>query len=209
MLIQALSHRSWCAENPDQLSNERLEFLGDSVLGLVVTEYLYSHRADLSEGEMTKIRAYVVSSQALSSIARELGLGESVLLGKGERVSGGAQKQSILADSIEAIFGALYLDAGWAVVKESILGLLQRDLLTEMERIPGSQDFKTRLQEQTIALGLGRPVYTCSEFGPDHAKSFTVTVKIGDEDMGTGEGRSKKQAEQLAAQIAQKKLINL
>ncbi len=209
LAMRALSHRSWCSENPGHGSNERLEFLGDSVLGLVVSRYLFEERLGLSEGEMTKIRAFVVSSQNLSRVALGLGLGNSLLLGKGELASGGQVKPSILADAIEAIFGAVYLDGGWLAIEPIVLRLLYDDLLAELSGLPGSQDFKTRLQEKTISLGLGRPVYECTESGPDHAKAFTATVFVGQDKLGVGHGNSKKSAEQLAAQIAQEKLGNL
>ncbi len=202
LLIEALSHRSWCSENPGTASNERLEFLGDSVVGIAVTDRLFRARPNLPEGEMTKIRATVVSAATLGKVARELGLGEAVLLGRGEETSGGRDKQSILCDAMEAVIGAVYLDGGFG----DATALVQRLLIGPMEAalmgVPGGQDHKTRLQERTTHLGLGMPSYSYTETGPDHDKRFVATVSVAGEVLGSGGGRSKKQAEQEAAAVA-------
>jgi ribonuclease-3 len=204
-LRAALSHRSWCAENPGHPSNERLEFLGDAVLGLVVTDHLYRAYPELPEGELAKVRASVVSAAALADIATDLDLGAALLLGKGEDASGGREKPSILADALEAIFGALYLESGWDAAAALVLGLLG-DRIAEASEGPGGQDYKTRLQELAARHFTDLPRYGIVDEGPDHAKRFFATVRIGDEVQGEGEGRSKKQAEQAAARAAWQRL---
>jgi len=201
LLVQAFAHRSWCAENPGHEPNERLEFLGDAVLGLVVTDYLFRSYPELAEGELAKARAAVVNSASLAGIARELGLGPCLLLGKGEDASGGRSKPSILADVTEALIGAIYLDAGYQVVEEVVLRLVA-DRVAEAARGPGGQDYKTRLQELCAQQLDELPVYSVSERGPDHAKVFEAEVLVGGGVRGVGEGRSKRQAEQAAARHA-------
>jgi ribonuclease-3 len=201
LLEQALAHRSWCAENPGWSSNERLEFLGDSVLGLVVTDHLYLTYPDLPEGELAKIRASVVNSATLAELAADLGVGAALLLGKGEDASGGRDKPSILADAMEALIGALYLDQGWGAAEDLVMGLVG----PRIERAaagPGAGDFKTRLQELCAKDFSRLPVYSVSEEGPDHAKRFDAVVVVDGRTRGTGRGRSKKQAEQAAARAA-------
>ncbi|MBW3548013.1 MAG: ribonuclease III [Actinobacteria bacterium] len=200
LLVRALTHRSWCAESPGAKSNERLEFLGDAVLGLVVTDHIYRAYPGLPEGELAKIRATVVSAVILAEVAAELQVGEALRLGKGEDTSGGRRKTSILADAIEAVIGAVYLDAGWEAVTELVLDLLA-DRITEAALGPGGTDFKTRLQELSATRFETLPRYSVSERGPDHAKQFSAEVEVGDR-RGTGEGKSKKEAEQAAAQMA-------
>ena len=195
-----MAHRSWCAENEHTTSNERLEFLGDAVLGLIVTDYLF-RSYDLAEGELAKVRASVVNSAALAELAAELNLGEALLLGKGEDSSGGREKPSILADAMEAVIGAVYLDGGWDAASEMVMGLLETRI-GEAAAGPGGQDYKTRLQELAAQRLDTLPRYDVREEGPDHAKRFFATVFINEEGCGTGEGRSKKQAEQAAAQKA-------
>jgi ribonuclease III len=201
LLARALTHRSWCAEHPGHASNERLEFLGDAVLGLVVTDHVFTAYPDLPEGELAKVRASVVNSASLAELALELGLGEALLLGKGEDQSGGREKPSILADAMEAVIGAVYIDGGWDPAADFVMRLLG-ERIAEAAAGPGGQDYKTRLQE----LGARRfdelPRYEVVDEGPDHAKLFFATVYLGDEARGTGEGRSKKQAEQAAARVA-------
>jgi ribonuclease-3 len=201
LLQQALAHRSWCAENPGWSSNERLEFLGDSVLGLVVTDHLFLTYPDLPEGELAKIRASVVNSATLAELAASLGIGGALLLGKGEDASGGRQKPSILADAMEAVIGAVYLDRGWGAAEELVMGLVEARI-EEAAAGPGCGDFKTRLQELCAKDFAHLPVYSVSEEGPDHAKRFDAVVRIDGRIRGAGRGRSKKQAEQAAARVA-------
>jgi ribonuclease III len=201
LFAQALAHRSWCAEHPRHEPNERLEFLGDAVLGQIVTDYLYRSYPDLPEGELAKARAAVVNSVALASTARELRVGSALLLGKGEDSSGGRLKPSILADAMEAIIGAIYLDAGYAVTETIVLRLLG-DRLRESARGPGEEDYKTRLQELCAQTFDELPVYRVTDSGPDHAKVFEAEVIVARRSRGRGDGRSKKQAEQMAARNA-------
>jgi ribonuclease-3 len=201
LFAQALAHRSWCAEHPGREPNERLEFLGDAVLGLVVTDYLYRTYPDLPEGELAKSRAAVVNSASLASTARELGLGNALFLGKGEDASGGRSKLSILADAMEAIIGAIYLDAGYSTVNAIVLELLG-ERLRESAKGPGDEDYKTRLQELCAQTYDELPVYRVADSGPDHAKVFHAEVTVRGRSLGNGAGRSKKQAEQMAARYA-------
>ena len=189
------------AESPGERSNERLEFLGDAVLGLVVTDHIFRAYPDLPEGELAKVRASVVSAAALAEIALELGLGESIQLGKGEGASGGREKPSILADATEAIIGAVYLDGGWTAASDLVLDLLG-DRIADAAAGPGGQDYKTRLQELAARLVDHVPEYRVVDDGPDHAKRFYASVRVGEQVFGGGEGRSKKQAEQAAARLA-------
>ena len=192
-------HRSWCAEHPGHPSNERLEFLGDSVLGLIVTDHVYRTHADLAEGDLTEIRKTVVNSVALAEVAEGLGVGEHMLLGKGEELSGGREKPSILADAMEAIIGAVYIASGMDGARDFVLRTFEQRLATA--RADGA-DHKSRLQELTAhRFGLA-PHYEVEASGPDHARSFTVTVTVDGTAHGTGVGRSKKQAEQQAARQA-------
>ncbi|MEX2658510.1 MAG: ribonuclease III [Acidimicrobiales bacterium] len=197
----ALAHRSWCAETPGMPSNERLEFLGDAVLGLVVTDHIFRSYPHLPEGELAKVRATVVSAAALAEVALELELGEAILLGKGEAQSGGREKPSILADALEAVIGATYIDGGWSAAAELVLDLLGARI-AEAALGPGGQDYKTRLQELAARSSGGLPSYEVDDEGPDHAKRFVATVVVGGRRHGRGEGRSKKQAEQAAARDA-------
>jgi ribonuclease-3 len=171
------------------------------VLGLVVTDHVYRTYPDLPEGELAKVRATVVSAAALAEVAAELELGEAVLLGRGEDASGGREKPSILADAMEAVIGAVYLDGGWEAASELVLGLLG-ERIAEAAAGPGGQDYKTRLQELAARSFEALPEYQVVDEGPDHAKRFFATVVLGGERRGDGEGRSKKQAEQAAARRA-------
>jgi ribonuclease-3 len=200
-----MAHRSWCAETPGTSSNERLEFLGDSVLGLVVTDHLFCTYPDLPEGELAKVRASVVNAGALAEVAGELDLGAALLLGKGEDASGGREKPSILADAMEAVIGAVYLDAGWVEATGFVMALLG-ERIEEAAAGPGGQDFKTRLQELAARSFDQLPRYEVADEGPDHAKRFFATVYVGGHAHGEGEGRSKKQAEQAAAREAWQRL---
>lgn len=201
LLTHALTHRSWCAEHPGDPSNERLEFLGDAVLGLVVTDYLFSRFPDLPEGQLAKTRAAVVSADALATVGSELGIGLDLRLGKGEDASGGREKGSILADAVEAVIGAMYLDGGIEPARHLVLRTLD-NRIDDAARRPGFTDFKTRLQETAARDGHGPPTYRITESGPDHHKRFHATVLIGGEARGAGDGTSKKEAEQRAAEAA-------
>jgi ribonuclease-3 len=205
ILLRALAHRSWCAENGDPDSNERLEFLGDSVLGLVVSHYVFEHFPHLPEGQLSEVRAGVVNARVLAEVAAELSLGECLLLGKGEDGAGGREKQSILADAFEALIAAVFLDAGFATARDFVMSQLG-DRIAEAAAGPGGRDYKTRLQELTAQRSLGRPRYVVRSEGPDHEKQFFATVMVRDEPYGEGEGRSKKQAEQAAAWMAYTRL---
>jgi ribonuclease-3 len=201
LLVRSLAHRSWCAENPGIGSNERLEFLGDAVLGLVVTDHLYRTYPDMPEGELAKVRASVVNSAALAELAAELDIGDALLLGKGEDQSGGRQKPSILADAMEALIGAIYLDRGWSASETMIMRLLG-ERIESAAAGPGGQDYKTRLQELCARAFDQLPVYAVTDEGPDHAKVFHAVVHVRGQPEGEGRGRSKKQAEQAAARAA-------
>jgi ribonuclease III len=201
VLLRSLAHRSWCAENGDPDSNERLEFLGDSVLGLVVSHYVFEHFPHLPEGQLSEVRAGVVNARVLAEVAAELSLGECLLLGKGEDGAGGRAKQSILADALEALIAAVFLDAGFPTARDFVLARFG-DRIAEAAAGPGGRDYKTRLQELTAQRSLGRPRYVVRSEGPDHEKHFYATVLVRDEPYGEGEGRSKKQAEQAAAWVA-------
>jgi ribonuclease-3 len=201
LLDLAMAHRSWCAEQEGRTSNERLEFLGDAVLGLVVAEYSYRTHPDLSDGQMSKVRASVVNTKALAEVGLGLGIPAHLRLGRGEDLSGGRAKESILADATEAVIGAVYLDGGMAEAERLILSLL-KDRIAVAVGEPGESDHKSRLQEETVRLGRGVPRYEVEGFGPDHARRYLATVYVAGQRLGTGEGRSKKDAEQVAARVA-------
>ena len=197
----ALTHRSYAFEHGVEETNERLEFLGDSVLGLVVTDMAFASYPLKQEGELAKLRAAIVNAQALADVARSLGLGALVRLGKGEEQSGGRDKASILADALEAVFGAVYLDLGLDEARRLIERLF-RPLMEEYESGRGGRDYKTILQE-LASRELGTlPEYRLEERGPDHEKEFTATVYLDGEALGVGVGKSKKEAEQRAASEA-------
>jgi ribonuclease-3 len=197
----ALVHRSYCAEHVEAESNERMEFLGDAVLGLSVTDHVYAAYPTLPEGELAKLRASVVNAEVLAELALEVGLGAALLLGKGEDASGGRTKASILADAMEAVIAAVYLDGGWVAADDLVLRLLG-ERIREGAAGPGGHDFKTRLQELAAQRFDQLPRYQVRAEGPDHSKRFFATVLIAGEERGRGEGRSKKQAEQAAARSA-------
>ena len=201
-LERALTHRSYAYENGGLPTNERLEFLGDSVLSLVVTDTLFNGHPDLPEGQLAKLRAAVVQMSTLAEVAaHELNLGSFVRLGRGEEGTGGRDKPSILADTLEAVIGATYIDCGL----EEASGLVHRlfDPVIKRSALLGAGlDWKTSLQELTADRGLGVPEYHVRDSGPDHQKMFRAVVKVGARDLGEGEGRSKKAAEQLAAEAA-------
>ena len=205
LLLSSLAHRSWCAEHEQCPSNERLEFLGDSVLGLVVTDYVFENFPDLPEGQLSEVRAGVVNARVLAEVAQELDLGTYLLLGKGEDAAGGRAKQSILADAFEAVVAAVYLDTDLATTRDLVLRCLSARIADAVAG-PGGRDYKTRLQELAAAQAIGRPRYVVRDEGPDHAKHFFAAVYFGDECYGEGEGGSKKQAEQGAAWLAWSRL---
>jgi ribonuclease III len=201
LIERAVTHRSYAYENGGLPTNERLEFLGDSVLGLVVTEELFRRHPDLPEGQLAKLRAAVVNSRALAEVARGLGVGRFLRLGRGEEASGGRDKSSILADAVEALIGAAYLDLGTERTRELVLRLFA-DLLDGSARLGAGLDWKTSLQELAAGRALGVPEYQVAESGPDHSKSFHATAMVGGRAVGEGDGRSKKEAEQRAAERA-------
>jgi len=201
LLVHALTHRSFAYENGGLPTNERLEFLGDSVLGLVVTDRLYTSFPDLSEGRLAKLRAAVVNARALADVARTLELGQHIRLGRGEETTGGRQKDSILSDTVEAILGAVYLQFGFARANDVVLALFD-PLITAAAQLGAGLDWKTSLQELGADTRLGVPEYLLSETGPDHEKTFTAQVRVGERVYGHGVGRSKKAAEQQAAETA-------
>jgi ribonuclease III len=208
LLQRALTHRSYAYENGGLPNNERLEFLGDSVLSVVITTALYHNHPALPEGQLAKLRASVVNMRALAEVARRLGqqgLGPYLLLGKGEENTGGRDKASILADTLEALLGAIYLQYGLDTVAKAIHKLFD-PLMAEAARRGAALDWKTSLQELTATQGLGVPEYKIDEAGPDHAKTFTAWVIVAGERFGGAEGRSKKEAEQLAAEAAWREL---
>lgn len=200
LLRLALTHRSVSSEDRARNDNERLEFLGDAVLQLIVTDLLYESFPHLAEGQMAKVRAAVVSRPTLAEIARSLDLGSHVELAPSEEATGGREKDSILADAVEAVIGAVYLDGGLEPVRKMVLSLWA-DRVADRALQPGVKDYKTRLQELTARDGL-RPEYRVTGFGLDHDRRFTAVVSVRGTAYGSGEGRSKKQAEQEAARQA-------
>lgn len=204
LLERALTHRSYAYEHGGIPHNERLEFLGDSVLGLAVTVMLFTTHPDLDEGALAKRRASVVSTVALAEVARGIGLGAHLRLGRGEEQTGGRDKDSILADTMEAVFGATYLSAGPDAATELVLRLTE-PLLADPERYGAAMDPKTSLQELAARLGAPPPSYTVLSAGPDHDRVFTATVTVG-ELACTGSGTSKKTAEMAAALTAWRRL---
>ncbi|WP_251039032.1 ribonuclease III [Agromyces sp. ISL-38] len=198
LLLLALTHRSFAYENGGIPTNERLEFLGDSILGQAVTVKLFRDHPDLDEGELAKRRASLVSSAALAEVGRSIGLGPFIRLGRGETMTGGADKPSILADTVEAIIGAVYLDAGGDAATALVLRLVA-PLMLDPARFGAAMDPKTSLQEIAARRGAPAPVYTVAESGPDHNKHFVATVTVGGLAEASGEGSSKKQAEMAAA----------
>lgn len=197
----ALTHRSFCAENDDTDPNERLEFLGDAVVGLAVTAFIHDRYPELPEGQLAKLRASVVNTVTLAEIAAAISLGEQLRLGRGEEMSGGRNKESILADAFEAVIGAVFVDSDWDTACAVVLGLLEPAIVDGSAR-PGRLDYKTRLQELTAQLDLGAPAYRISGSGPDHDKRFTAVAIVQGSPWGKGAGTSKKRAEQVAARAA-------
>lgn len=204
MLTLALTHRSYAYENGGLPTNERLEFLGDSVLGIVVTERLYRDHPALPEGQLAKLRASVVNMHALAGVAATLGvdgLGSYLYLGRGEELTGGRSKASIVADATEALIGAVYLEHGLETARGVVHRLFGELLLNAPRQGPGL-DWKTSLQERTAEAGLGVPEYRILEDGPDHEKVFSATAVVAGRELGSGAGRTKKEAEQKAAELA-------
>ena len=202
LLERALTHRSYAYENGGLPTNERLEFLGDSVLGVVVTETLYVMHPDLSEGRLAKLRAAVVNARALAGVARTIGLGDHVKLGRGEEATGGRLKASILSDTVEAVIGAVHLSGGGITTSAEVVHLLFDPLIEAASAMGAGLDWKTSLQELTAEHSLGVPEYVIEDEGPDHMKTFTAQVRVGERLYGNGVGRSKKEAEQGAAETA-------
>ncbi len=201
-----MAHRSWCSENGGVPSNERLEYLGDSVLGLIVTDDTYRRFPDLHEGSLAKLRAAVVNTHTLAAVAAELEIGTALLLGNGEERSGGRTKTSILADAFEAVVGAVYIDGGWAAAQSFVLPVLG-SRIAEAALGPGGHDHKTRLQELAARHFDAPPLYSVSGEGPDHERWFVATVSLGGALYGEGGGRTQKQAEQDAAASAHAALL--
>lgn len=201
LLALALTHRSYAFEHGGIPTNERLEFLGDTILGQAITIELFARHPDVSEGELAKRRAGVVSTVALADVARRIGLGRHLLLGRGEETTGGRDKSSILADALEAIFGAAFLSLGHEESARLVLRLVG-PLLDDPERSGAALDPKTHLQELAARLERGSPEYAVTATGPDHARTFTATVSLDGEPVATGEGTSKKVAEMAAALTA-------
>jgi ribonuclease III len=199
LLAEALTHRSLAAEEPGEVANERLEFLGDAVLGLVVATELHT-RYSLTEGEMSMTRAAVVNEATLAALAESLGVGAALRLGKGEDASGGRNKPPILADALEALIGAVYLDAGFKKARKVVLRHWS-SVIDERAVSPGERDYKTRLQEVLAQSGTV-PEYAIVASGPDHERSFRATVVVAGRVAGTGAGTSKKRAQQAAARRA-------
>lgn len=205
LLLNALMHKSYVKKGATCDNNERLEFLGDSVLGFTVAEYLYKNYAYLPEGELTKIRSIVVCEDSLYKVAKKIGLGEEIYLGKGEENTSGRNRPSILSDAMEAVFAAIYLDGGIDSVKEVILNLLKEEI--ELAKNGADlKDYKTLLQELTQKNGVAPSYVLIKEEGPDHDKTFTSMVVLNGDNLGEGVGKTKKEAEKQAAKIAYQKL---
>lgn len=201
VLLEALTHRSYAFEQGGIPHNERLEFLGDSVLGLIVTGLIFREFPDLAEGEMAKLRASTVNMAVLADVARELELGKELFLGKGEELSGGRDKTSILADCLEAVIGAIYLDQGQDQAEKIVRGWFS-DRIKDHVESGVVRDFKTNLQETAVKQTGRLPEYRLTSTGPDHAKFFEAKVYLDGRLLGSGDGRSKKEAEQAAAKEA-------
>jgi ribonuclease-3 len=207
LLERALTHRSYAYEHGGLPTNERLEVLGDSVLGVVVTETLYTTHPDLSEGHLAKLRAAVVNARALADVGRAIGLGAYIKLGRGEDTTGGREKASILSDTVEALIGAVHMSSGLGA-SAAVVHLLFDPLIETASALGAGLDWKTSLQELSAEHGLGVPEYLIADDGPDHMKTFTAQVRVGDQRYGNGMGRSKKEAEQAAAETAYGELVD-
>ena len=207
MLELALTHRSFSYEAGGLPTNERMEFLGDSVLGLVFTDELYEKFPDLDESRLSPLRSGVVNMRALAQVARDINLGQYLRIGKGEEATNGRDKNSILADSFEALVGAIYLDHGYNKTAEIVLNLL-RPVIDSAQSSGAALDGKTALQELAASLGLTSPEYEIGESGPDHDKSFTAIAILSGERYPQGVGKSKREAEQAAAKLAHEVISN-
>ena len=201
LLEHALTHRSFAYENGNVPNNERLEFLGDSVLGVVVTDTLFTNHPELPEGQLAKLRAAVVSAKALAAVARTLGVGDHVRLGRGEETTGGRDKASILSDTVEALIGAIYVQFGIERAAQVIHTIFD-PVIEQASELGAGLDWKTSLQEVAATEELGVPRYVLQSEGPDHDKTFTAEVHVGVQVFTGGTGRSKKEAEQEVAEIA-------
>lgn len=206
LLERALTHRSFAYENGGLPTNERLEFLGDAVLGVVITETLFRAHPDLSEGRLAKLRAAVVNARALAGVAQTIGLGQHIKLGRGEETTGGREKASILSDTVEAVIGAVYITGGFDNAARVVHRLFD-ELMANAAKLGAGLDWKTSLQELSAEHSLGVPEYVIESSGPDHMKSFTAQVRVGDALYGHGTGRSKKEAEQQAAETAYGEIV--
>ncbi len=207
LLELAFTHRSFAYESGSKETNERLEFLGDSVLGLIVTEELYKRYPEFDESRLSPLRSGVVNMRALADIARELDLGKYIRLGKGEEVTGGRDKNSLLADALEAVIGAIYMQFGFEICTQIVRKLIAGTLDSAVARGAGL-DGKTALQELVALLNRGVPEYVVSEEGPDHDKNFTAIAMVAGVGISQGRGKSKREAEQIAARIAYESLKN-
>ena len=206
-ILEALTHSSYSNENKSYAFNERLEFLGDSVLGIIISDYLFKNETELPEGELTKLRANIVCEESLSEVSKKIELGTHMLLGKGEEATGGRERVSILADAVEAVIAAIYLDGGIESARKFVL--TQMDEIIQ-DSIKGRifRDYKTHLQEVIQSQGETNIIYDLvEEIGPDHNKKFVMQVKLNDEVLGTGEGKSKKEAEHSAAKQALRRMM--
>ena len=208
LMLIALTHRSYSSENDGTLNNERLEFLGDAVLDLVLSDILFAANQDMPEGEMAKARSAVVNEDTLADVAVELELGDYLFFGIGEARSGGSKKKSILADALEAVIAALYLDLGYEYAKDFILKNWE-DRAQISASNPGIEDYKTRFQEAIVQFNATKPKYVCDAIGPEHNREFTAHVFSENVEMGVGTGKSKKVAEQVAAKNALEYLENI
>ena len=206
-ILEALTHSSYSNENKSYAFNERLEFLGDSVLGIVVSDFLFKNETELPEGELTKLRANIVCEESLSDVAKEINLGRHILLGRGEEATGGRDRVSILADAFEAVIAAIYLDGGIEPAKTFVLKNME-EIIEDSIKGRIFRDYKTHLQEVVQSQGESNIVYNLvEEIGPDHNKRFVMEVRLNDESLGKGEGKSKKEAEQSAAKQALRRMI--
>ena len=206
LLCLALTHRSWAYEHGRGATNERLEFLGDSILGAIVTEHIFRTYADRPEGQLARLRAGVVSGHALATVARDLGIGASLMLGKGEIATHGDTKDSILADALEAIIGAVHLTGGFPVSSAFVHEIMDASI-AEAAALGAGLDWKSSLQELAASLDLGAPEYTCVVSGPDHERVFVAEVRVDDLTYGPGEATSRRGAEQKAAELAYDALL--
>ena len=198
LLTLALTHRSWAYEHGEAPTNERLEFLGDAVLGIIVTDAIFHDYPDAPEGQLARLRAAVVNSKSLADVARALGIGAHIRLGRGEEVTAGHDKPSILADTLEAIIGAVYVDSGFEAARAFVRRLMMDHIAIAAE-LGAGLDWKSSLQELAAERGWPAPMYDVDSEGPPHARTFTATVILNDERFGSGSGTSKKEAEQQAA----------